>query len=33
MKATRLIVICALTIAAVIMAVFCVHCVTTPIKC
>ena len=32
MKATRLIVICALTIAAVIMAVFCVQSVTTPIK-
>ena len=32
MKATRAIVICALSIAAVVMAVFCVKSVTTPIK-
>ncbi len=32
MKATRLIVICALTIAAVVMGIFCVQSVTTPIK-
>ena len=32
MKATRTIVICALAVAAVVMAVFCVRSVTTPIK-
>ena len=32
MKATRAIVICALAVAAVIMAIFCVQSVTTPIK-
>ena len=32
MKATRVIVICALSIAVVVMAVFCVKSVTTPIK-
>ena len=32
MKATRIIVVCALAIAAVVMAVFCVKSVTTPIK-
>lgn len=32
MKATRLIVICALSIAAVVMVIFCVTSVTTPIK-
>ena len=32
MKATRAIVICALAVAAVIMAIFCIQSVTTPIK-
>jgi len=32
MKATRLIVVCALSVAAVLMAIFCVQSVTTPIK-
>ena len=32
MKATRIIVICTLFVAAVLMAVFCVKSVTTPIK-
>ncbi|MBO7459055.1 MAG: hypothetical protein J6T80_07370 [Paludibacteraceae bacterium] len=32
MKASRLIVICALVVAAVVMAIFCVRSVTTPIK-
>ena len=32
MKTTRNIVICVLSIAAVVIAYFCVSCVTTPIK-
>ena len=32
MKATRLIVICALSIAAIVMVIFCVQSVTTPIQ-
>ena len=32
MKATRMIIICTLSVAAVVMAVFCVQSVTTPIK-